>query len=376
MSSKRDYYEVLGVKKNATHEELRKVYRELALRHHPDRVPPEKKKEAEDTFKEISEAYAVLSDPQKRALYDQYGHSGVDQKFAREDIFRGTDFRSVFEGMGDVGLGGGFFENLFGDLGFDLFGNRAGKRSRGGRDTAPAAARGADLEIAVSVTLEEAWRGTEKSVTVPRLETCGTCGGTGARPGTSPTTCPDCRGTGRRTVASGLFQMAQTCPRCGGSGTVVQSPCETCSGDGRVRSSRTLTVTMPAGVDTGSRLRMKGEGETGAKGNGDLFVVVEIAPHDRYTRAGDDLRTEVGVSFPRAALGGEVAVPTFDGVVMMKIPAGTQGGSTFRLKGKGMPHLRGSGIGDLMVKVNIEIPRTLGAEQRRLVEELEKTLEH
>jgi molecular chaperone DnaJ len=373
MSSKRDYYEVLGVKKNATHEELRKVYRELALRHHPDRVPAEKKKEAENTFKEISEAYAVLSDPQKRALYDQYGHAGVDQKFAKEDIFRGTDFSSVFEGMGEGG-GGGVFETLFGDLGFDLFGGR-GKRSRGGaRESAAAAARGADLEIAVSVTLEEAWRGTEKSVTVPRLDPCTTCGGSGAKPGTSRTTCPDCHGSGHRTVSNGLFQMAQTCPRCRGSGTVVQTPCETCGGEGRVRVSRTLSVTIPPGVVSGSRLRMKGEGETGAKGNGDLFLVVEVAPHDRYTRDGDDLRTDVAVSFPRAALGGEVAVPTLDGVVMMKIPAGTQGGSTFRLKGKGMPQLRGNGIGDLMVRVNIEIPRTLMPEQRRLVEDLEKTL--
>ena len=184
MSTKRDYYDVLGVKKNATHEELRKVYRELALRHHPDRVPAEKKKEAENTFKEISEAYAVLSDPQKRALYDQYGHAGVDQKFAREDIFRGADFRSVFEGMGDVGLGGGFFDNLFGDLGFDLFGGR-GKRSRGGARESTPAARGADLEIAVAVTLEEAYKGTEKTVTVPHLDACPACGGSGAKPGTS-----------------------------------------------------------------------------------------------------------------------------------------------------------------------------------------------
>ena len=371
MSTKRDYYEVLGVKKNVTHEELRKVYRELALRYHPDRVAPEKKKEAENTFKEISEAYAVLSDPQKRALYDQYGHAGVDQKYAREDIFRGTDFRTVFEGMGDVGLGGGFFDNLFGDLGFDLF---SGRRERGRAREQKAAERGADLEIAVSVTLEEAWRGTQKSVTVPRLDTCGVCNGSGAKPGTSRTTCPDCRGTGRRNVSSGIFQMAQPCARCGGTGTIVQTPCETCGGEGRVRATRTLTVTVPPGVDTGSRLRMKGEGEAGTRGKGDLYLVVEVAPHERFTRDHDDLRTEAAVSFPRAALGGEVAVPTLDGVVMMKIPAGTQGGSTFRLKGKGMPQLRGSGIGDLMVTVNIVVPRTLDQRQRGLVEELEKTL--
>jgi molecular chaperone DnaJ len=372
MATKRDYYEVLGVKKNATHEELRKVYRELALRHHPDRVPAEKKKEAENTFKEISEAYAVLSDPQKRALYDQYGHAGVDQKFAREDIFRGTDFRSVFEGMGDVGLGGGFFENLFGDLGFDLFGGR-GKRARA--KEAKAVERGNDLEIAVSVTLEEAWHGTQKSVTVPRMDACSVCGGSGAKPGTSRSTCPDCRGSGRRTVSSGIFQMAQPCPRCGGTGTIVQTPCETCGGEGKVRVSRTLTVTVPPGVDTGSRLRMKGEGEAGTKGNGDLFLVVEMASHSRFTRQGDDLLCEVAVSVPRAVLGGEISVPTLDGTVMMKIPAGTQGGATFRLKGKGMPQLRGSGIGDQLVKVSIDIPRSLTPQQRSLIEELAKTLD-
>jgi len=371
MSTKRDYYEVLGVKKNATHEELRKVYRELALRHHPDRVPPEKKKEAENTFKEISEAYAVLSDPQKRALYDQYGHSGVDQKFAREDIFRGTDFRSVFEGMGDVGLGGGFFENLFGEGGF--FGGR-GRRGR--TQESHAGERGADLEIAVAVTLEEAWRGTQKSVSVPRLDACSVCGGSGAKPGTSRTTCPDCRGSGRRAVSSGIFQMAQVCPRCSGTGTIVQTPCDTCGGEGKVRVTRTLTVTVPQGVDNGSRLRMKGEGETGPRGSGDLFLVVEMVSHPLFTRNGDDLLSEVTVSLPRAILGGEISVPTLDGNVVMKIPAGTQGGATFRLKGKGMPQLRGSGIGDQLVKVVVDIPRSLTPEQRALVEELERSLGH
>jgi len=373
MSSKRDYYDVLGVKKNVTHEELRKVYRELALRHHPDRVPAEKKKEAENTFKEISEAYAVLSDPQKRALYDQYGHAGVDQKFAREDIFRGTDFRSVFEGMGDVGLGGGFFENHFGDLGFDIFGGR-GKRGRGTNREPKAAERGADLEIAVAVTMEEAYRGTEKSVTVPRLEACSVCGGSGAKPGTSRTTCPDCRGTGRRNVSSGIFQMAQPCARCGGTGTIVPTPCETCAGEGKVRVTRTLTVTVPPGVDAGSRLRMKGEGESGTKTRGDLFLVVELRPHDRFTRQGNDLLSEVTVSLPRAVLGAELSVPTLEGAVVMKIPPGTQSGATFRLKGKGMPELRGQGVGDQLVKVIVEIPRTLSPRQRELIEELDKTL--
>jgi molecular chaperone DnaJ len=373
MSSKRDYYEILGVTKSATHEELKKAYREMALLHHPDRVPPEKKKEAEDTFKEISEAYAVLSDPQKRALYDQYGHAGVDQKFAREDIFRGTDFNSVFEGLGDSGLGG-LFENLFGDMGFDIFGR--GRRSRqGAAGTSEGKGRGRDLEVAVSVTLEEAYRGTSKSITVPRYEPCAVCSGTGAKPGTSRDTCPDCRGSGRKTVSSGIFQMGQACGRCGGTGTIVQTPCTECNGEGRVRVTRTLAVTVPPGVQSGSRLRMKGEGESGAHSKGDLYVVLEVLPHAVFERQGPDLHATVTASLPQAILGAELSVPTLDGAVMMKIPAGTQGGSVFRLKGKGMPELRGSGVGDQMVKVAVDIPRRLTPRQKELVEELAKTLE-
>jgi molecular chaperone DnaJ len=373
MSSKRDYYEILGVKKSATHEELKKTYRELALRFHPDRVPAEKKKEAENTFKEISEAYAVLSDPQKRALYDQYGHAGVDQKFAREDIFRGTDFRSVFEGMGDFNLGGGFFENLFGDLGVDLFGSRGRKGKRKSGD-APEGGRGRDLEVAVSVTLDEAYRGTEKSITVPRYDACPVCGGTGAKPGTSKATCPDCRGSGRRLVSSGIFQMGQSCARCAGTGAIIQVPCDECKGEARVHVTRTLSVTVPPGVETGSRLRMKGEGEAGEKGKGDLFLVVEILPHPVFQRQGADLTTELAVSLPGAILGAELTVPTLEGAVVMKMPPGTQSGTMFRLKGKGMPELRGKGIGDELVKVTVEIPRTLSARQRELVEELSRTL--
>jgi molecular chaperone DnaJ len=371
MSTKRDYYEILGVKKSATHDELKKAYREMALLHHPDRVPAEKKKEAEDTFKEISEAYAVLSDPQKRALYDQYGHSGVDQKFAREDIFRGTDFNSVFEGLGDSGLGG-LFENLFGDMGFDIFGR--GRRTRqGSAGQGAGQGRGRDLEVAVSVTLEEAFRGTSKSITVPRYESCPACSGTGAKPGTSRDTCPDCRGSGRKTVSSGIFQMGQTCARCGGTGTIVQTPCTECSGEGRVRVTRTLAVTVPAGVQTGSRLRMKGEGESGTQA-GDLYVVLEVLPHSVFERQGSDLLTTVTAALPQAILGAELSVPTMDGTVMMKIPAGTQGGSVFRLKGKGMPELRGNGVGDELVKVAVDIPRHLTPRQKELVEELAKTL--
>ena len=308
MSTKRDYYEILGVRKGATPEELKKAYRELALSSHPDRVPAEKKKEAENRFKEISEAYAVLTDPQKRALYDQYGHSGVDQKFRQEDIFRGTDFRSVFEGMQGNGFGGGFFENLFGDLGFEIFSPRGRKKKRG--SGADADAMGHDLEAPLAVTLDEAYRGVEKTVTIPR--------------------------------------------------------------DGE---SRTLSVTVPAGVKTGSRLRMKGEGESSGTGRGDLYLVVEVLPHATFQREGGDLVTEVSATLPQAMLGAELSVPTMEGSVMMRIPAGTQGGTTFRLRGKGMPDLRGKDTGDELVKVNVEIPRNLSPRQKELAEELARTLE-
>jgi DnaJ-class molecular chaperone len=307
MSTTRDYYEILGVRKGATPEELKKAYRELALSSHPDRVPAEKKKEAEDRFKEISEAYAVLSDPKKRSLYDQYGHSGVDQKFRQEDIFRGTDFRSIFEGMQGNGFGGGFFENIFGDMGFEVFTPRGRKKKRGSPTDADTPS--ADLEAPLAVTLEEAYRGVEKTVSVPRDN-----------------------------------------------------------------ETRTLSVTVPPGVKTGSRLRMKGEGEARGRSRGDLYLVVEVLPHQAFTREGKDLLTEVSVTLPQAILGTELSVPTMEGSVMMKIPPGTQGGTTFRLRGKGMPELRGKGAGDELVKVNVQIPRNLSSRQKELVEELARTL--
>jgi molecular chaperone DnaJ len=365
---KRDYYDVLGVKRSATHEEIRKSYRELALRHHPDRVPAGEKKQAEERFKEMSEAYAVLSDPQKRALYDQYGHPGIDQRYAREDVFRGTDFSGAFEGLGDLGLGGSFFENLFGGMGFDVFGG--GRRKAGTTPGAePGGERGQDLEIEASVTLEEAFSGTEKTVTVPRYDACPSCGGTGAQPGTSRSSCPDCRGTGQRVVSSGIFQMAQPCTRCRGTGTVVETPCGACRGEGRVRVTRTLSVKVPPGVDSGSRLRMKGEGEAGRHGTGDLYVVVEVLPKPGYERRGDDLATEVRIAMADAALGAEVSVPTLEGPVAMKIPPGTQPGSVLRLRGRGMPALRGRGVGDQLVTVRVEIPTRLSPRQRTIIEE-------
>jgi molecular chaperone DnaJ len=363
MSTKRDYYEILGVKKNASLDEIKKAYREMALRYHPDRVPHEQKKEAEEKFKEVSEAYAVLSDSQKRALYDQYGHSGIDQKYAYEDIFKGADFSSVFQDLGDFGLGGGIFEEIFSDLGFDIFGARS-RRGGGGRGR-----RGHDLQIAVDISLEEAAEGTEKTVTVPRYETCPTCSGTGAKPGTKKTTCPQCKGSGRTVVSSGFFQMAQTCSRCGGEGSIVQTPCANCKGEGRVKNVHKLKVKIPAGVDTGSHLRIRGEGEAGTAGKGDLYVVIEVRPHPVFERHENDIVTDITISLSKAVLGGEIEVPTLEGKVSMKVPPGTQSGKIFRLKGKGIPDVHQRGVGDELVRLEVDIPTRLTPEQRRLMEE-------
>ncbi|MDD5431834.1 MAG: molecular chaperone DnaJ [Candidatus Omnitrophica bacterium] len=365
MSTKRDYYEILGVQKNASLDEIKKNYREAVLKYHPDRVPHEQKKEAEEKFKEISEAYAVLSDSQKRALYDQYGHSGIDQKYAYEDIFKGADFNSVFQDLGDFGVGGGLFDEIFGDLGYDI----SGGRTRGGRR----AKRGRDLEVAVSITLEEAATGTEKTITLPRYEVCSNCSGTGAKPGSKKNTCPQCKGSGRTVVSNGFFQIAQTCSRCGGEGSIIQTPCSECNGEGRTKVSRKIKVKIPAGVDTGSSLRVRGEGESGTAGNrGDLYVVIEIHPHPVFERHNNDILTEIKISLSKAILGSQVEVPTLGGKVEMKIPAGTQSGSIFRLKEKGIPDVHSKGIGDELVKVDVDIPKSLNAEQRRLIEEFAK----
>jgi molecular chaperone DnaJ len=362
MSTKRDYYEILGVKKSSSLDEIKKAYRELALRYHPDRVPHEQKKEAEGKFKEISEAYAVLSDTQKRALYDQYGHSGIDQKYAYEDIFKGADFSSVFQDLGDFGFGGGLFDEIFSDLGYDIFGGRG---TRG----ATARRRGRDLQISVAITLEEAFKGVEKTINVPRYENCTTCSGSGAKPGTKKITCPQCKGSGRTVVSSGFFQLAQTCSRCGGEGSITQSPCPDCKGEGRAKVTRKIKVKIPAGVDTSSNLRIRGEGEAGTQGRGDLYVIMEVLHHPVFERHNNDILTEINISLSKAILGSEVEVHTLGGNVSMKIPAGTQPGRIFRLKGRGMPDLHGGLSGDELVRVNIDIPTRLTQEQRRLIEE-------
>jgi molecular chaperone DnaJ len=364
MATKRDYYEILGVKKNATLDEIKKAYRELALRYHPDRVPHEQKKEAEEKFKEISEAYAVLSDSQKRALYDQYGHSGIDQRYAYEDIFKGADFSSVFSDLSDFGFGGSMFDDIFADLGFDIFGSRS---RRGQRQQ-----RGRDLEIAVDITLEEAAEGVEKTITLPRYEVCQTCAGSGAKPGTKKTVCPQCKGAGRTTVSNGFFQLVQTCSRCRGEGKVIQALCPSCQGEGRTKITRKIKVKIPAGVDNGSHLRVRGEGEQGATGRGDLYVIIEVMPHAVFQRHGNDILTEEKISLTKAILGGEAEVSTLGGKVSMKIPAGTQSGKVFRLKGKGIPDVHGRGTGDELVRINVEIPTHLTAQQRSLIEEFAK----
>jgi len=363
MATKRDYYEVLGVKKNATLDEIKKTYRELALRHHPDRVPHEEKKVAEEKFKDISEAYAVLSDSDKRALYDQHGHAGIDQKYAYEDIFRGADFNNIFQGMGDFGLGGGTFEEIFSDLGYDIFGGGRGAARSGKR-------KGRDLQISVEVALEEAAVGLEKTISVPRYETCSVCSGSGAKPGTKKVTCGQCRGAGRMVVFNGLFQMSQACPRCGGEGSSIQTPCPSCAGQGRSKVTRKIKVKIPAGVDNGSTLRVRGEGEAGTQGNGDLYVLIELKPHNIFERHGNDLFTEINISLSKAILGAEIDVPTLGGHVRMSVPAGTQSAKVFRIKGKGVPDVHGKGgTGDELVKVIVDIPSRLSLEQRKLMEE-------
>jgi len=354
---KKDYYEILGVPKDSTAQEIKKKYRSLALRHHPDRVKEQDKKQAEEKFKEISEAYGVLSDPQKRKMYDQYGHAGIDQRYTAEDIFGGADFSSIF---GDAGLGD-IFGQFFGGSGFGGFGGSSTRR-RGPR-------RGRDIQYELEITLEDAYKGIKKKIKVPRNEYCKDCSGSGAKKGTALETCSACEGQGQVFMSSGFFRMAQTCSSCSGAGKVIKEKCPKCNGRGAVKITRSIDVTVPAGVDNDTQLRIRGEGEVGGGGAGDLYLYIAIQLHKIYHRLGKDLEMDLPVSFVVSALGGEVQVPTLEGHVTMKVPQGTQSGKIFRLKNKGMPDIRGGYQGNLYARVMLQVPERLTAEQKRLLEE-------
>ena len=343
--AKRDYYEVLGVNRDASEEELKKSYRRLAMKHHPDRNPDNPK--AEEHFKEAKEAYEVLSDSQKRAAYDQYGHAGVDPSAG-------------------AGQGAGFsgFADAFGDIFGDIFGGGRGRSN---------VYRGADLRYNLEVSLEEAARGTETKIRIPALEECETCHGTGAKPGTQPVSCPTCGGHGQVRMQQGFFSIQQTCPKCHGSGKVVPTPCGTCHGAGRMKKHKTLSVKIPPGVDEGDRIRLSGEGEAGTNGGpaGDLYVVIHIRQHAVFTRDHNDLHCEMPISITTASLGGDIEIPTLEGSAKIKIPAETQTGKIFRLRGKGIKGVRSAQHGDLMCHVVVETPVNLTARQKELLEELE-----
>ncbi len=345
--SKRDYYEVLGVSRNASEQELKSAYRKLAMKYHPDRNPGDK--EAEEKFKEAAEAYGVLSNPETRARYDRYGHAGVSSS-AASGAWAGADFSG--------------FEDILGDLFGDLFGGRAGRR------TGPQ--RGADLRYDLEITLEQAAAGHKAQLRVPRLEVCEACGGSGAAPGTSPSVCNLCGGVGQIRFQQGFFSVSRTCHQCRGAGRVIRHHCQSCRGQGRVEKEQTLEVRIPAGVDTGARLRIAGEGEAGTNGGGrgDLYVVIHVKEHELFERQGNHLYVNVPITFSQAALGAEIVVPTLDGEETLTIPEGTQTGAIFRIKGKGIVALHGHGRGDLFVVVTVITPTKLTREQRRLLEQL------
>jgi molecular chaperone DnaJ len=353
--SKRDYYEVLGVAKNASDEELKKAYRKLAMKHHPDRNPGDAA--AEEKFKEAKEAYEMLTDPDKRAAYDRFGHAGVDPN----------------AGGGAGGQGFGNFSDAFGDIFGDIFGGAAG-RGGGGRSNVY---RGSDLRYSMEITLEQAAAGFTTEIKVPSWETCDTCEGTGAKPGTKAETCKTCGGQGQVRMQQGFFSIQQTCPSCRGSGKTIPNPCSACDGVGRIRKQKTLEVKIPAGIDDGMRIRSSGNGEPGLNGgpSGDLYVEVSIKPHRVFQREGDDLHCEVPVSFARAALGGTIDVPTLNGKASFDLPEGTQTGKTFRLRGKGIRNVRSSVAGDLYCHVVVETPVKLTDRQRKILEDFEASLE-
>jgi molecular chaperone DnaJ len=364
MAEKTDFYEVLGVSKDATKDQIKDTYRKLAMQFHPDR---NKSPEAEEKFKQISEAYAVLSDDQKRQQYDTLGKQGFDQRYTEEDIFRGADFNDIFRDIG----GGGFndiFRMFFGGGGFGE--SRYSERTN----------RGQDLLYELNITLEESTKGAQKEIEVPRTERCDVCGGSGAAPGSQARICPRCNGQGRvqtmRRSAFGTFVQVAPCPECRGKGRLIDTPCRNCRGSGLVNRRRKITVNIPVGIDEGYQLRLRGEGNmAGDDGEpGDLYVLVHIAPHELFMRDGDNLHYVLLISYPQAVLGAEIQVPTLEGPTTMKINAGTQAGEIMRLKGRGMPRFRGYGKGDLLVRVGISVPEKITARQRELLEQLSNEL--
>ena len=363
--AKRDYYEVLGITKGASDDEIKSAYRKLVKKYHPD-LNKDNVKEAEEKMKEVNEAYAVLSDSEKKAKYDQFGHAAFEQGAGGGQYyggFDGADFGDIFSTIfGGSGFGGSF----------SGFGGGSQRRNPNGPS------RGRDLEYNMTITFEEAAKGVKKDINIPIEEDCPTCNGTGAKEGTKPETCKTCNGTGqvRSSALGGMFQTMTTCPTCGGKGTVVKEPCANCRGKGRVTKNRKITINIPAGIDNGQTISMRGAGEGGKKGgsSGDLYVTVTVKPHKQFIRRGYDLYLEMNIPFTVAALGGEIEVPTLDETVKYTVPEGTQPNTTFRLRGLGITKINTSIRGDLLVKVNVEVPKKLTLEQKRLLTELAETL--
>jgi len=356
VAEKRDYYEILGLDKNATDADIKKAYRKLAKKYHPDLNPGDKTAEAK--FKEVNEAYEVLSDPKKKAQYDRFGHAGMDNNgFGGFGGFSGGFEDFDFGGIGDI------FESFFGGAGFGR------SRTRNGPQ------KGADIKYSMEITFEEAAFGTEKEISINRMESCTTCGGSGAKPGTSPTTCTHCNGTGqiqyKQSTPFGQFVNVKTCDVCHGEGKIIVNPCQTCNGRGKVRKKVNIKVRIPAGIDDGQTISLRGEGEAGTRGgpSGDLFILIRVKPHALFKRQGNDVVCEIPITFVQAALGAELEVPTLDGKVRYNIPEGTQTGTVFRLRGKGIPYLRGSGRGDQYVKVHVEVPKKLNEKQKNALKE-------
>jgi len=357
--SKRDFYTTLGVNRDASEDAIKKAYRKLAMKHHPDRNPDDK--HAEEKFKEAKEAYEILSDSRKRAAYDQFGHAGVDPSMGFGAGAAGA--------RGGEGFGG--FADAFGDIFGEIFGQQRGRGGGSGMY------RGADLRYNLELSLEEAARGAEIKIRIPTMDECGTCHGSGAKPGTQPKTCPTCHGRGEVRVSQGFFSIQQTCPQCHGTGKFVADPCPDCHGAGRIKKHKTLSVKIPAGVDQDDRIRLSGEGEAGMNGGptGDLYVVIGLKPHPVFQREGADLHCEMPISFATAALGGEIEIPTLDGHAKLKIPAETQTGQVFRLRNKGIRPVRGSVTGDLYCHVSLETPVKLTAKQKELLREFESSVQ-